>query len=51
MVKARGNAPVAVSPSLFRQDNVKALALDRDTITNTAPAYLYMLEAVPTENQ
>jgi hypothetical protein len=51
MVKAHGNTPVAVSPSLFRQDNVKALALDRDTITNTAPAYLYMLEAVPTENQ
>lgn len=51
IVKARGNTPVAVSPSLFRQDNVKALALDRDTITNTAPAYLYMLEAVPTENQ
>jgi hypothetical protein len=50
MVKAHGKTPVAVSPSLFRQDNVKALALDRDTITNTEPAYLYMLEAVPTEN-
>jgi hypothetical protein len=50
LVKAHGKTPVAVSPSLFRQDNVKALALDRDTITNTEPAYLYMLEAVPTEN-
>jgi hypothetical protein len=50
LVKAHGKTPVAISPSLFRQDNVKALALDRDTITNTEPAYLYMLEAVPTEN-
>ncbi|WP_088509499.1 TraK domain-containing protein [Burkholderia ubonensis] len=49
-VKAHGKTPVAISPALFRQENVKALALDRETITNKEPALLYMLEFVPTEN-
>lgn len=49
-VKAHGKTPVAISPALFRHENVKALALDRETITNKEPALLYMLEFVPTEN-
>lgn len=49
-VKAHGKTPVAISPALFRTENVKALALDRETITNKEPALLYMLEFVPTEN-
>ncbi|WP_080429304.1 TraK domain-containing protein [Burkholderia ubonensis] len=49
-VKAHGKTPVAISPALFRQENVKALALDRETITNKEPALLFMLESVPTEN-
>lgn len=49
-VKAHGATPVVISPALFRKENVKALALDRETITNTEPAMLYMLEQVPTEN-
>ncbi|WP_080421731.1 TraK domain-containing protein [Burkholderia ubonensis] len=49
-VKAHGSTPVAISTALFRQENVKALALDRETITNKEPALLYMLEFVPTEN-
>ncbi|HDR9103503.1 type-F conjugative transfer system secretin TraK [Paraburkholderia sp. A2RO-4L] len=49
-VRARSSTPVVISPELFRREGVKALALDRDTITNTEPALLYMLEYVPTEN-
>lgn len=49
-VRAHSSTPVVISPELFRRDGVKALALDRDTITNTEPALLYMLEYVPTEN-
>lgn len=49
LVKAHGTAPVAISTSLFRHENVRALALDRETITNQEPAQLYMLEFVPTE--
>lgn len=49
-IKAHGKTPVAISPALFRTENVKALALDRETITNKEPALLYMLEFVPTEN-
>lgn len=48
-VKAHGATPVVISPALFRKENVKALALDRETITNAEPALLYMLEHVPTE--
>lgn len=48
-IKAHGTAPVAISTSLFRHENVKALALDRETITSQEPALLYMLELVPTE--
>lgn len=48
-VRAHGATPVAISPALFRQENVKALALDRETITNREPALLFMLEYVPTE--
>lgn len=43
-VKAFGDQPVAINASLFRTPNVRALALDRDTITEEAPALLYMLE-------
>lgn len=43
-VKAFGEQPVAINASLFRTPNVRALALDRDTITEKAPALLYMLE-------
>lgn len=50
-VKAHGATPVAISTSLFRHENVKALALDRETITNQEPALLFMLEFVPMENQ
>jgi hypothetical protein len=48
-VSAHGSTPVVISPALFRKENVKALALDRDTITRDEPAVLYMLEQVPTE--
>lgn len=48
-VKAYNTTPVVISPALFRTENVKALALDRETITNTDPAMLYMLEQVSTE--
>lgn len=50
-VQAHGATPVVINASLFRNANVRALALDRETITNTAPAQLYMLEFVPMENQ
>lgn len=50
-VRAHGKTPVAISPALFRHENVKALALDTETITNTEPAMLYMVEQVPAEAQ
>lgn len=46
-VKAHGSSPVLINASLFRNENVRALALDRETITNSAPAQLYLLEFVP----
>lgn len=50
-VVAHTATPVALSPSLFRHETVQALALDRETITNTEPAILFMLERVETEAQ
>ncbi|WP_109015599.1 TraK domain-containing protein [Novimethylophilus kurashikiensis] len=50
-VRPHGDAPVAINPGLFRSANVRALALDRDTITAKAPAILYILEQTPTEAQ
>lgn len=50
-VRPHGDMPVAVNPGLFRTPRVKALALDRDTITAKAPAILYILEQLPAENQ
>lgn len=50
-VQAHTDAPVVINASLFRRTNVRALALDRETITKSAPAQLYMLEYVPTEGQ
>lgn len=49
-VKAHDKNPVALSPGLFRRPNIKAVALDRETITNSEPAMLFVLEAMPTEN-
>lgn len=46
-VKAHSATPVLINASLFRNENVRALALDRETITNTAPAQLFLLEFVP----
>lgn len=46
-IRGHGNTPVAINSSLFRTENVQALALDRDTITYDAPALLYMLEYIP----
>lgn len=48
-IKAHGDQPVAISAELFRHGNVGALALDRETITATEPAYLIMLELVAEE--
>lgn len=48
-IRANTEQPVAISPDLFRHDAVQALALDRETITASEPAYLYMLEAVTQE--
>lgn len=50
-VVAHTATPVAISPALFRHETVQALALDRETITNSEPAILYMLERVETEAQ
>lgn len=50
-VQAHDDQPVLIDASLFRNENVRALALDRDTITHSAPAQLYLLEYVNTENQ
>lgn len=50
-VKAFGKTPVAINAGLFRNENVRAVALDRETITEDAPAQLYLLERVPTEQQ
>ena len=43
-VKAYGAAPVAVNAGLFRGEGIKAVALDRETVTQTKPALLYQLE-------
>lgn len=45
-VQALTAQPVAINPGLFRAKNVKGLALDRETITDKAPAMLYLLEQV-----
>lgn len=45
-IKAHGEQPVAISAELFRHSAVQALALDRETITASEPAYLFMLEMV-----
>ncbi|MBK3779946.1 hypothetical protein G3A43_06735 [Paraburkholderia aspalathi] len=50
-VKAFGSQPVAINAGLFRNQNVRAVALDRETITDKAPAQLYMLEYLPSEQQ
>lgn len=46
-VRAHGNQPVAINQGLFRTENVRAVALDRDTITYDEPAMLYVLEHLP----
>lgn len=48
-VKAFTNQPVAINAGLFRNERVRAIALDRETITDSAPAQMYLLEYVPTE--
>lgn len=48
-VKAFGDAPVAVNSGLFRGPHIKAVALDRETITEHKPALLYLLEQQPAE--
>lgn len=48
-IKAHGDQPVAISAELFRHSAVRALALDRETITASEPAYLFMLEMVAEE--
>jgi len=50
-VRAFGSQPVAINAGLFRGERVRAIALDRETITEQAPAQLYLLEYVPTEQQ
>lgn len=50
-VQAHGEAQVLINAAFFRHANVRALALDREVITKSAPAQLYMLEFVPTEGQ
>jgi hypothetical protein len=50
-VKAFGDQPVAINAGLFRTQNVRAVALDRETITDKSPAQLYMLEYLPSEQQ
>jgi hypothetical protein len=46
-VRALGDTPVKVSSTLFKAPNIKALALDRDTITYKEPALLYAVEILP----
>jgi len=46
-IRAHGEQPVAINSGLFRTENVKALALDRETITHDNPAFLYVLEHLP----
>ena len=48
-VSARGPGPVALNPGLFRRPGIKAVALDRDTVTEKVPALLYLLEQMPGE--
>jgi hypothetical protein len=50
-VKAFGNQPVSINAGLFRNQNVRAVALDRETITDKSPAQLYLLEYMPSEQQ
>lgn len=44
-VRAFDENPVAITPGIFRAKNVKGVSLDKTTITNKAPAMLYMIEA------
>jgi len=46
-VRAHDARPVAINAGLFRTENVKAIALDRETITKDQPALLYVLEHLP----
>lgn len=45
-VRALDEHPVAINNGLFRNTNTRAIALDRETITNKIPALLYILERV-----
>jgi len=48
-VQGFGETPVAVSSNMFQTDSVKALALDRNAVTKSQPALLYVLEQVEEE--
>lgn len=50
-VRALGDKPVKVSSALFKTNSIKAVALDRDTITYKNPAMLYAVEVLPEANQ
>lgn len=43
-VRAFSEDPVAISAGLFRGPNIKAVALDRETITASKPALMYTLD-------
>lgn len=45
-VRAHGDTPVVITPGLFRAANIKALALDKETITAREPALLYLVESL-----
>ncbi len=50
-VRALGDKPVKVNAALFKTKTIKAVALDRDTITYKNPALLYAVEVLPEDNQ
>lgn len=50
-VRPFGKESVVIAPGMFRSPGVKALALDRETITPTQPAMLFVLDAVAEERQ
>lgn len=43
-ISAYTEQPVVIGPALFRYQGVKAVALDRETITKQEPAILFLLE-------
>jgi hypothetical protein len=45
-VRAHDSKAVSINAALFKNDSIKALALDRQIITDTQPAMLYVLEEV-----